>query len=655
MTQSKWQRFFAAILVTAMLVMSLAPAAFAAEQAAPAYQEVRASEVTGVIPGGQFAKIWLGIAPERPGTVTVTAVWDRSNPEQNGLGFFILNEANLAAVVAGQNLRDNNVGAGSTNFFLNGPDNQQGASFRATGGAYTVIVYNDSASDASFTLRVDNGVLVDGSGQVKAVGAPEETATPEATAEDTAAEDTAAATPAAAVTEAATPVAAATEAATTTTTTVVAAGPYRGVSVKGELAEQYAQHYLGLEPDQRDGDITLRLTFDPRDNQELARRLGFWVLDEQGFRRYQAGQNAGDVAVAAGNRVSTPGEDNVRSASFNASGFGAYTVIVYNNSRVPATYELSVTGGQLIDDSQQTITAQEMVTGVVTVTAPAATTTTTDTTNDSGATTAGSGVAGQPGGTYTVKSGDTLAIIARDIYGDFRLYEQLCAFNNIADCNIIEVGQVIKLPTNEEIGATGATGAATTAAATPAATVAATPAATTTAATTTATTTATTAITATASVTATGATTTTTRPTTGSTATGTIVQVAANNPNFSILSQALEATGLDATLASGEYTVFAPTDAAFNDLLATTGLNTDQLLRASELTQILQYHVLSGKVLAEDVTNGMKATTVQGKPVTFEVKDGSVYINGAKVTITDIPATNGVIHAISAVILPPAQ
>jgi len=656
MTQSKWHRFFAAALVTTMLVTSLTPAAFAAEQAAPTYQEVRASEVTGTIPGGQFAKIWLGIAPENPGTVNVTAVWDRSNPEQNGLGFFVLNEANLSAVVAGQNLRDNNVGAGSTNFFLNGPSNQQGASFRATGGAYTAIVYNDSASDANFTLSVDNGVLVDGSGQVKAVGAAEEE---EATTETTATtdEDTAAATPAAAATEVATPVATATEAAATTTT-LVAAGPFRGATVEGELAEQYAQHYLGLEPDQRDGDITLRLTFDPRDNQELARRLGFWVLDDQGFRRYQAGENAGDVAVAAGNRVSTPGEDNVRSASFNASGLGSYTVIVYNNSRVPATYSLSATGGTLVDDAQQTITAQQNVTGTVTTTAPAATTTTTTTAATTGSATiattaAGTGVVGEPGGTYTVQEGDTLAIIARDIYGDFRLYEQLCAFNNIADCNIIEVGQVINLPTNAEIGATGttATTTTTTAAATPAATVAATPAATT------ATTTTTTAVTTTTSVTSTGTTTgtTTTRPITGSTATGTIAQVAANNPNFSILAQALEATGLDATLSSGEFTVFAPTDAAFNDLLATTGLTADQLLQASELAQILQYHVLSGEVMAEDVTNGMRATTVQGKPVTFEVKDGSVYINGAKVTITDIPATNGVIHAISAVILPPAE
>ena len=159
----------------------------------------------------------------------------------------------------------------------------------------------------------------------------DEEATPEATE---AAEEA----PAAEATVVAT--AEATEAAATATaapaaTTVVAAGPFRGESVEGELAEQYAQHFLGLEPSQRDGEMTLRLTFDPRDNQELARRLSFWVLDDQGFKRYQAGENAGDVAVAAGNRVSAPGEENVRSASFTSSGFGPYTVIVYNNSPRP--------------------------------------------------------------------------------------------------------------------------------------------------------------------------------------------------------------------------------------------------------------------------------------------------------------------------------
>ncbi|MFO7631919.1 MAG: fasciclin domain-containing protein [Caldilinea sp.] len=646
MTQSKWRSFLTAALLTALLVTALAPVAFAAEQAAPAFQ-VRASEVSGMIPGGQFAKFWLGLIPDRPGTVTVTATWDRSNPEDNGVGFYVLNEAGLAAVVNGQRIEVNNVASGDTNFFLRGADNVQGASFRATGETYTIVVYNDSASDANFTLLVDNGVIVDESDQVTAAGAVAEETTPaaEETTEAVVEAPAAAATEAAAAVEtpAATP-------AETTTTTVVASGPFRGSSVNGELGEQYEQHYLGLEPEQRDSDISLRLTFDPRDNQELARRLNFWVLDETGLRRYQAGENASDLAIANGNRVNTPGDENVRSASFTAPGLGSYTVIVYNNSRVPATYELVATGALLVDDSLQTISAQEAATTTTTtVAATAATgeTGATTTTTTTVTTTEGAGRVGEPGGTYTVQSGDTLALIARDIYGDFRLYEQLCSFNTIADCNVIEIGQVLNLPTREQIGA-GATApaAAATTAATPAAV------ATTAATTETATTTATTTVTTTGTTTPTATTTTTG---TATTAAGTIAEIAASNPNFSILAQALEATGLDATLGSGEFTVFAPTDAAFNELLSQTGLTAAQLLQAAELSQILQYHVVSGEVGSTDITNGMRATTVQGQPVTFELRDGSVYVNGAKVTIADIQASNGVIHAISAVILPPAQ
>ena len=81
------------------------------------------------------------------------------------------------------------------------------------------------------------------------------------------------------------------------------------------------------------------------------------------------------------------------------------------------------------------------------------------------------GERGEPGGTYTVQSGDTLALIAADVYGDFQLYEELCAYNNIDDCNRIEVGDVINLPTEDEIGsgATAPTAAAETEVETPAA------------------------------------------------------------------------------------------------------------------------------------------------------------------------------------------
>ncbi|MCS6828435.1 MAG: fasciclin domain-containing protein [Caldilinea sp.] len=654
MNESKWRKFLTAALLTALLVTALAPVVLAAEQAAPAAQ-VRASEVSGTIPGGQFAKIWLGLVPNQPGTVTVTARWDRSNPERNGVGFYVLTEANLSAVVNGARIELNNVAMGDTNFFQRGEDNVQGAAFRATGGSYTVVVYNDSATDANFTLSVDNGVFVDESNQVRPVGVAAEEATPAATEVATEAPVAATVEP---TVEAEITAAEATPEATSTAeaTTVAAAGPFRSNSVKGELNEQFEQHYLGLEPEERDAEITLRLTFDPRDNQELARRLSFWVLDEQGLRRYEAGASINDVAIGHGNRVTTPGDENVRQAEFRASGFGPYTVIVYNNSRIPATYELVATGAVLVDDALQTISAREAAGATAATTtaaagtvAPAATATGTVTTTAS--TTVREG---EPGGTYVVKAGDTLALIARDIYGDFRLYQQLCTFNNIADCNRIEVGQVLNLPTREQIGA-GAAAPATTTAATPTATpaTAATPA--TTAATPTVTATA--ATTPTATVTTTVTATVPTTPTAGApaTAAGTLAEIVAGNPNFSILARALQATGLNATLSSGEYTVFAPTDAAFNELLATTGLNVNQLLQAPELAQILQYHVLSGKVNAADITNGMRATTVQGKQVTFEVRDGNVFINGARVTVADIPASNGVIHAISAVILPPAE
>jgi uncharacterized surface protein with fasciclin (FAS1) repeats len=673
MKQAKWHRRLAAPLVAALLFSVFAPVTLLAQDTAAA-QQTKAAEVTGTLTGGQFAKIWLGLTPINPGTVTVRAEWDRPNAAENGLGFYILDESNLAAVVNGAPLPANNVGVGNSNFYLNGPSNVQGSDFRATGPAYTVVVFNDSATDANFTLSATNGLFVDDANQVRVVGEAE---TPAAETGDAAAAPaatdavttTVAAAPAATeAAAAATPAAAATTA-VTPSVAAVPAGPVRATTMQGELPEQFDQHFLALEPEIKDGEISLELTYDPQDSTELARRINFWVLDQSGFTRYQAGDSPGSVAIAAGSKsFLDPDTSNKRVAAFKAVGFGPYTVIVQNNSRVPATYNLGVTGGILIDDSAQTLTAQQAgatapgaaATGTTTDTA-AATTTTATTTTTTTTTTAGSGVVGEPGGTYVVQSGDTLAIIARDIYGDFRLYEQICAFNNIADCNVIEVGQTINLPTTAQIGATATTAAAATpaattaaaatpaaAAATPAATVAVTSAVTTTAAVTTTTAATTTAATRPAATTATTGTAATT------TAAGTIVDIAEDNGNFAILLEALGATDLDAALGgSGPFTVFAPTDAAFNSLLSGNGLTKDQLLQAKELADILQYHVLSGKVLAADVTNGLKATTLQGKPVTFEVKDGKVFINGAEIVTTDIQASNGVIHAIDAVILPP--
>ena len=136
---------------------------------------------------------------------------------------------------------------------------------------------------------------------------------------------------------------------------------------------------------------------------------------------------------------------------------------------------------------------------------------------------------------------------------------------------------------------------------------------------------------------------------------GDIVATADGAGTFTTLLAAAEAAGLVETLqGEGPFTVFAPTDAAFAALPAGT---LDSLLADPEaLKKILLYHVVSGSVKAADVVNMTSAPSVEGSPIAIAVKDGMVYLNdAAKVTATDVMASNGVIHVIDQVILPPAQ
>ena len=133
---------------------------------------------------------------------------------------------------------------------------------------------------------------------------------------------------------------------------------------------------------------------------------------------------------------------------------------------------------------------------------------------------------------------------------------------------------------------------------------------------------------------------------------GTIVDVASSNPDFSTLVAAVAAADLVETLSStGPFTVFAPTNDAFAALPA--GVLDALLLPANKavLTQILTYHVVSGKVMAADVTDGDVAT-VEGSTVALSTMNG-VTVNGANVIAADVETTNGVIHGIDQVILPP--
>ena len=132
-----------------------------------------------------------------------------------------------------------------------------------------------------------------------------------------------------------------------------------------------------------------------------------------------------------------------------------------------------------------------------------------------------------------------------------------------------------------------------------------------------------------------------------------IVDTAVEAGNFTTLAAALEAAGLVETLkGEGPFTVFAPTDEAFAALPEGTVETLLEAENRDQLTAILTYHVVPGKVMSGDLSDGMEAETVNGAPVTIST-EGGVMVNDATVTTADIEASNGVIHVIDSVMLPP--
>ena len=132
-----------------------------------------------------------------------------------------------------------------------------------------------------------------------------------------------------------------------------------------------------------------------------------------------------------------------------------------------------------------------------------------------------------------------------------------------------------------------------------------------------------------------------------------IVDTAIGAGNFTTLAAALTAAGLVETLkGAGPFTVFAPTDAAFAALPAGTVEDLLKPENKDKLIALLTYHVLAGKVMSTDLSEGLKAKTVNGAEVTITL-DGGAKVNGVVISTADIAASNGVIHVIDAIIMPP--
>jgi len=233
----------------------------------------------------------------------------------------------------------------------------------------------------------------------------------------------------------------------------------RSASVTGELAQQYSQHWLGVTTDQPSANLRFTMTFYPSDNSVVRNNFGFWVLDDNDVKAVvQSGGRFPDNNVAAGERTARDPQGQL-SAQITANGFSNYTVVVFNDTEIPVEYTLTVENGKLVDDAGQVKDAsgEDMS---VTETATTITTTTTTTTAAAPVATAGA-AAKTDATTYTVVSGDTLGSIANATYGNVAYYKALCTFNELTNCNLLEVGQELQLPAVSVLDALDGTAAAT--------------------------------------------------------------------------------------------------------------------------------------------------------------------------------------------------
>jgi uncharacterized surface protein with fasciclin (FAS1) repeats len=139
------------------------------------------------------------------------------------------------------------------------------------------------------------------------------------------------------------------------------------------------------------------------------------------------------------------------------------------------------------------------------------------------------------------------------------------------------------------------------------------------------------------------------------------VEIAAGNPNFSTLVSLVQKAGLvDAISAAGPFTVFAPTNEAFDKLAkAAPATYAAVLANPALLTKVLTYHVVSGAIKSPQAIDAAKqngtVTPLEGEPISLSIKDGKLTLNGSATVVTaDILATNGVIHVIDTVLVPPS-
>ena len=465
----------------------------------------------------------------------------------------------------------------------------------------TIVVYNDTTLALSYTLTGENVTFVDESGEQVVSGS-----TPSAPATST-------------------PPASAREVAAATPVAVVTTGAVRSTWVSGQLNEQFAKHYLGVEIVDTGQPATIKMVYDPQNSQQVDDSSGFYVFKQTGYDLYLNASPPSDSVFLTGSLESMDGiKRKVVEVGFDDVS-DIVALVTYNDTTMPFSYTLTGENILFLDDSGEQVEGDRVV-----VQQPA------DGTTDPPAAV---GTDITPGSSYTVQTGDTLGTISLRAYGSITNWSAICTANSLTNCDLIENGDVLTIPILGQTDTSGTGGTATpaaTAEAMPEATAAATAAAT-----------AEVMPEATAVATPEATAEAMPEPTSQADSGGSnLIEVAEDYEQLDILLLALDLAGLTATIADGgPYTIFAPTNAAFASL---PEARLDMLMADSALlAETLKFHLVSGSLKTTDLASLSTLTTLQGGTIAVSTgSDGSLSVEGISIITSDVEASNGVIHFI---------
>ena len=575
---------------------------------------VESSTVSGQL-NEQFAKHYLGlqvIDTTQPVTIKMDYQPQHSHTLDENSGFYVFKQSGFDRYI-------NAAPPSDTAFRTGTQESMDGVKRKVTqigaddaSDIVTIVVYNDTTMDLSYTLTGENVRFVDESGeQVVSGSTPADPATSTPASAGLQAAATSAATPQAAVTTSA----------------------IRSTWVRGELNEQFAKHYLGISVVDTGLPVTIKMSYDPQDSHLIDENAGFYVFKLSGFDRYINAAPPSESVFATGSLESMDGIKR-KVAQIGIEDVGDIVALVtYNDTTMPFSYTLQGENILFLDDSGEQVEGDRVV-----VQQPAA---------GAASSSAATGTEISQGATYTVQEGDTLGTISAQAYGSTGYWSSICTANSLSNCDLIEVGDVLTIPSQADADAylagavpTPVATADPTAAATPTPTADAMPGATATAMP---------AATAMPEATSTATPAATAMPEPTSDAgmmEDDLIEVAEDYEQLDILLLALDLAGLTTSIADGgPYTIFAPTNAAFASL---PEARLDMLMADSELlADTLRYHVVSGKLKASDLAAQTSLTTLHGGTIGISTSDdGSLAVEGISIVTADVEASNGVIHFI---------